>query len=145
MNFKQRKWLKRCSDFNFELGCRAGNKLQQSNCKSMNKKLSGTFVGVVRKGKKNGNAKTAEECTKIQSKITRDNYKQYKREELGGGPFTIFSLSNQERTFSRPIDIGFTVYELSMFLTYKVYYMKLQSNFGENNLKFNICLHIHVD
>ena len=51
MKLKQRKWLKPCFDFNFELRCRAGNKIQENICKSMNKILSGKIVGVVTKRK----------------------------------------------------------------------------------------------
>ena len=38
-------------------------------------------------------------------------------------------------TFSQPIHIGFTKHELSELSVYKTHYIKLQSHFGESNLK----------
>ena len=80
-------------------------------------------------------AKTAEDSDLIQTEIRFDNCKQYETEQLGGSRNTINSHNKREMIFSNPIQRVFTVHELSKFLLYTTYYIKLQPFAGESNFE----------
>ena len=99
----------------------------------MNSFPSEKVVENVRRRKTMVTAVTGEQSVKRQSKIFFDCHKQFDTEDRGD-PVSIYSLKKQELTFTKPVLLGYTIFELPKLFMYKTYCNKIQPYFREDNL-----------
>ena len=131
--FKQSPWLAKYIKYNTEQRSKAKTEFEKHFYKLMNNSFYGKTIENIRK-RLNLDLIDKSDTHRIlnrQSKLSFDDkIAEYEK-------FNLYTFNKEIFKFTKPIYIGFCVFELSKLLMYEWYYDKMQPYFGENNLELH--------
>ena len=131
--FKQSPWLAKYIKYNTEQRKKAKTEVENHLYKLMNNSFYGKTIENIRK-RLNLDLIEKSYIHKIlyrQKKLSFDDkIAEYEK-------FNLYSFNKETINFTKPIYVGFCVWELSKLLMYEWYYDKIQPYFGEDNLELH--------
>ena len=133
ISFKQRKWSEKYINFNTQKRNKAKNKFENDFYKLLNNSFYGKTRENIRNRIKVEFIRKADtkKFIKQQSKLIFSGiHKSYEN-------YDTFTFKQNEVLMEKPINLGFSVLELSKSLMYETYYDKLQPYFREKKLQLH--------
>ena len=133
ISFKQSKWLEKYINFNTQKRNKAVKDFEKDFYKLLNNAFYGKTMENVRNRLKTKFFKKDDyrEIIKEQSKLTFNGiHKPYENCDS-------YTFKQNEVLMDKPIDLGFSVLELSKLLMYATYYDILQPCFGQENIQLH--------
>ena len=133
ISFRQSRWLEKYINFNTQKRNNAKNDFEKDFYKLLNNAFYGKTMENVRNRLKIKFTKKDKyrELIKQQSKLTfKGIHKSYENCDS-------YTFKQNEVLMDKPINLGFSVLELSKLLMYETYYDKLQTFFGQENIQLH--------